>query len=110
MKSLKESLIFELNSYTSSDNKDLELIKFVKQHSAEYYEWLMYGDEATDYNSKYEKTFNQLHDNGWEEADESFDYKDETKAKRYVDKMIKKGYDVVEVDGSDTFIYLIHLK
>jgi spermidine synthase len=50
---------------------------------------------------KYEKTFNQLHDNGWEEADESFDYTDEAKAKRYVAKMVKKGYDVVEVDGID---------
>ena len=55
--------------------------------------------------------FQQLQDNEWEEADESFDYTDEAKAKRYVAKMEKKGYDVVEVDdGSDTFIYLIHKK
>lgn len=107
MKTLLECLMNEEHT----DNKDFELLKFVKQHSAEYYDWLRWGDEGDDYKPEFEKKFQELQDNEWEEADESFDYTDEAKAKRYVAKMEKKGYDVVEVDdGSDTFIYLIHKK
>ena len=43
-----------------TDNKDFELLKFVKQHSAEYYDWLRWGDEGEDYKPEYEKMFQQL--------------------------------------------------
>lgn len=90
---------------------DKKAADWLKNNTAEYADWLIYGEDGYMYDKKNEAAFKQLEKMGWKLSDERFDSDGVDEADEYVKKMEDRGYEVMQVDdGSDTYSYLLRKK